>query len=165
MIHPGRALPIGVFLGVAALVATRAIDLIAQGVWTLLVVTGVGPQIGVGLAITIHVAVMGLALVAKFALLMMIVRRPERMAWLYRTWAAAIVLAVIELLAIPAQTWMAAVQTMTIMRVEPLHVMGDWYYWSALARTALNWAHWGVIAGVLLWAYARTRGPVEPIEA
>ncbi len=158
-------MPIGVFLGVAALVATRAIDLIAQAVWTLAVVAGVGPQIGVGVAIAIHVAVMGLALVAKFAMLMIIVRRPERTAWLYRTWAPAIVLAVIEMLAVPAQTLMGAVQAMKILAAEPLHVMGDWYYWSALTTTGLAWAHWAIVAGVLLWAYARTRGPIEAIEA
>jgi hypothetical protein len=159
MIHPERAMPIGVFLGLAALVATRAIDLIAQAVWTVLVVVGVGPQSDVTLAIAIYVTIGVFALGAKVVVLVKVVGAPERMAWMYRTWAAAIVLAVIEIVAAPASTLLATVQAMRVVRAEPIRVMGDWFYAQAVTTAIATWVNLALIGGMLLWAYGRTRGP------
>jgi len=165
MVPSGRELPVGVFLGLAVIAAARAIDLVVQGIWTLLVVAGLGPDRGLTAPLVLYAALILVGITAKVLLLVAVIRRPERQRWLYGSWGPAIALAVLLVASVPAHGAMSALQTMHHFEHASVESFGRWTYATSFFSAIAGWINMGVMAGMLLWALARARIGGPPVGA
>lgn len=148
----------GIFLALGVLAAARAIDLLLAGLATLVTVAGLSPASSVVAAVAVKAVISLLSLGSKAYLLVLLLRRPDRLDWMVRSWAAPITLAVLAIAAVPAMQLLGTVEQVFLLRADVTPAaMGHWFYARTIATMIASWANAALWGGVLLFAYARAR--------
>ena len=156
----------GVVLTLAVLAAMHLLDVAFAVVNFIATLCGLVPPVAATTSVAVRGAMLAVVLGSKLYLLLVLVRAPQRLAWIARSWTAPMVLAVLAVASLPAAAVVSALDTLAIQRAyEPLRngvgsssigeVMANWMFdhvalqWVASLTTAAIWA------GMLLYAYHR----------